>query len=53
MMRFTIMIEGQRVVVVLPAYNAEATLQATYGEIDMTIVDDVLLVDDFSPFCMR
>jgi glycosyltransferase involved in cell wall biosynthesis len=42
------MIEGQRVVVVLPAYNAEATLQATYGEIDMTIVDDVLLVDDFS-----
>lgn len=33
---------------VLPAYNAEATLQATYDEIPRDIVDDVILVDDAS-----
>jgi glycosyltransferase involved in cell wall biosynthesis len=32
----------------MPAYNAARTLQATYDEIPLTIVDDVILVDDGS-----
>ncbi len=35
-------------VVVLPAYNAESTLEQTFQEIPMDVVDDVLLVDDAS-----
>jgi glycosyltransferase involved in cell wall biosynthesis len=42
------MINGQKVVVVLPAYNAAKTLQQTYSEIDRTLVDEVILVDDAS-----
>jgi glycosyltransferase involved in cell wall biosynthesis len=42
------MIKGQKVVVVLPAYNAAKTLRPTYDEIDRSIVDDVILVDDAS-----
>jgi glycosyltransferase involved in cell wall biosynthesis len=42
------MINGKRIAVVLPAYNAEATLAQTYREIPMTIVDEVILVDDKS-----
>lgn len=42
------MINGQKIVVVLPAYNAELTLTKTYSEIPMDIVDDVILVDDCS-----
>jgi glycosyltransferase involved in cell wall biosynthesis len=42
------MINGQKVVVVLPAYNAALTLEKTYNEIDRTIVDEVILVDDAS-----
>ncbi len=42
------MLNEKRVIVVLPAYNAEATLLATYNEIPMNIVDDVILVDDQS-----
>ena len=42
------MIKGQKVVVVLPAYNAAKTLRQTYNEIDRNIVDEVILVDDFS-----
>ena len=42
------MIQGKKVVVVLPAYNAAKTLEKTYREIDFTIVDDVILVDDNS-----
>jgi len=37
-----------KVIVVLPAYNAERTLEKTYREIPFDIVDDVILVDDFS-----
>ena len=33
---------------VLPAYNAAKTLKKTYDEIDFTIVDEVILVDDLS-----
>jgi glycosyltransferase involved in cell wall biosynthesis len=32
----------------MPAYNAEATLRQTVAEIDRTVADDVLLVDDAS-----
>ncbi|HRQ30373.1 MAG TPA: glycosyltransferase family 2 protein [Saprospiraceae bacterium] len=42
------MIEGKKIVVVLPAYNAAKTLEITYKEIDFTIVDEVILVDDLS-----
>jgi len=42
------MINGKKVVVVLPAYNASKTLKITYDEIDFNIVDDVILVDDLS-----
>ena len=31
----------------MPAYNAEETLEKTYNEIPKSIVDDVILVDDF------
>lgn len=42
------MIKGKKVCVVLPAYNAEKTLEKTYNEIPLDIVDDVILVDDCS-----
>jgi glycosyltransferase involved in cell wall biosynthesis len=42
------MIENQKIVVVLPAYNASKTLLTTYSEIPFDIVDDVILVDDNS-----
>jgi len=42
------MINGKKVIVVLPAYNAAKTLEKTYREIDFNVVDDVILVDDAS-----
>ena len=42
------MINGKKVVVVMPAYNAELTLEMTYNEIPRDIVDEVILVDDKS-----
>ena len=42
------MIGGQKVAVVLPAYNAGKTLRQTYAEIPHDIVDDVILTDDAS-----
>lgn len=42
------MINGLKVIVVLPAYNAAKTLKQTYAEIDRTLVDEVILVDDAS-----
>src|SRR5574343_648851 len=42
------MINGKKVVVVMPAYNAELTLEKTYNEIPHDIVDEIVLVDDFS-----
>ncbi len=42
------MINGKKIIVVLPAYNAEQTLEITYSEIPFDIVDDVILVDDAS-----
>ncbi|NPA44873.1 MAG: glycosyltransferase family 2 protein [Chlorobi bacterium] len=42
------MIDDKKIIVVLPAYNAEKTLETTYNEIPFDIVDDVILTDDFS-----
>ena len=42
------MLNNKKIIVVLPAYNAEKTLAATYAEIPMDIVDDIILVDDAS-----
>lgn len=42
------MIEGKKLVIVLPAYNAALTLRNTYAEIPFDIVDEVVLVDDNS-----
>ncbi len=42
------MIDGKKVVVVMPAYNAARTLQQTCAEIPRDIIDEVLLVDDHS-----
>jgi glycosyltransferase involved in cell wall biosynthesis len=42
------MIHGKKISVVLPAYNAEKTLEQTFREIPFDIVDDVILVDDRS-----
>jgi len=39
---------GNRIAVVLPAYNAANTLRQTYAEIPHDIVDDVILTDDHS-----
>ena len=43
------MVNGKKLVIVLPAYNAAKTLEITYKEIPFDIVDDVVLVDDASP----
>jgi glycosyltransferase involved in cell wall biosynthesis len=42
------MLEGLRVAVILPAYNAAHTLERTLAEVDRAIVDDVVLTDDAS-----
>ena len=42
------MINGKKVVVIMPAYNAAKTLKQTYDEIYKPFVDEVILVDDNS-----
>jgi glycosyltransferase involved in cell wall biosynthesis len=42
------MIQGKKLVVVMPAYNAEKTLQTTFEELPHEYVDEVILVDDAS-----
>ena len=42
------MIQDKKVVVVMPAYNAEKTLRRTYNGIPHKIVDEIVLVDDAS-----
>ncbi len=42
------MLNGKKITVVMPAYNAAATLHRTLAEIDRTVVDDIILVDDCS-----
>jgi glycosyltransferase involved in cell wall biosynthesis len=42
------MLHGKKIVVIMPAYNAEMTLRKTYDEIPHDIVDEVILTDDAS-----
>jgi len=42
------MINGLKIVVVMPAYNAAKTLERTYAEISHDLVDELVLVDDHS-----
>ena len=42
------MVNGKIVTVIMPAYNAEKTLERTFNEIPRDIVDNVVLVDDSS-----
>jgi glycosyltransferase involved in cell wall biosynthesis len=42
------MIQNKKIIVVLPAYNAEKTLIKVLNEIPFDIIDDIILVDDFS-----
>ncbi len=42
------MYNNKKVVVVLPAYNAEKTLEQTLREVPMDVVDELILVDDAS-----
>jgi glycosyltransferase involved in cell wall biosynthesis len=41
-------LNARRIAVVMPAYNAEATLARTLSELDRNVVDEVVLVDDAS-----
>src|SRR5687768_11208115 len=42
------MVKSKKVIVVLPAYNAAKTLEKTVKEIPSDIVDEIILVDDYS-----
>lgn len=42
------MYKNKKVIVVLPAYNAALTLEKTYNEIPMNLVDEIILCDDAS-----
>ena len=42
------MLNGKKIIVVMPAYNAAQTLAKTVAEIPLDVVDEVLLVDDDS-----
>jgi len=45
---FRFMVNGKKVVCVLPAYNAELTLEQTLAEVPRGVVDQFILVDDVS-----
>jgi glycosyltransferase involved in cell wall biosynthesis len=40
---------GKKIVVVMPAYNAAKTIERTYQEIPLDLVDEVVVTDDASP----
>jgi glycosyltransferase involved in cell wall biosynthesis len=42
------MLSGKRVIVVVPAYRAERTIERTLTEIDRSVVDEIIVVDDAS-----
>ncbi len=42
------MILDKKLIVIMPAYNAEKTLRQTYEELPHDYVDEVILVDDAS-----
>jgi glycosyltransferase involved in cell wall biosynthesis len=39
---------GKKIVVVMPAYNAAKTIEQTYREIPLDLVDEVVVTDDAS-----
>jgi len=41
-------LNGKKIVVVMPAFNAAKTLRQTYSELPFDVIDGVLLVDDSS-----
>ena len=43
------MLNGKKITVVMPAYKAALTLERTIKEIDRSVVDDIIVVDDASP----
>src|SRR5207247_1972219 len=45
------MICGKRLVIIMPAYNAERTLRKTFQALPHDIVDDLVLTDDASTDC--
>jgi glycosyltransferase involved in cell wall biosynthesis len=42
------MINNKKICVVMPAYNAEKTLEKTFNDIPKDLVDDIILADDYS-----
>ena len=40
------MLNGKKTAVIMPAYNAEKTLEKTYSEIYKEIVDEIILTDE-------
>ncbi|MFT6969791.1 MAG: glycosyltransferase involved in cell wall biosynthesis [Roseivirga sp.] len=42
------MLKGKKIVIVMPAFNAERTLAQVFSEIPFNVVDEVILTDDFS-----
>ena len=42
------MLNGKKIVVVMPAFNAERTLRSTYEAIPHEVVDEIVLTDDAS-----
>lgn len=42
------MLDGKKIIVVMPTYNAQKTLERAYNEIPKNIVDEILIVDDHS-----
>jgi glycosyltransferase involved in cell wall biosynthesis len=42
------MIHGKKIIVVMPAYNAEKTLIKTLNDMPHEYIDDIILVDDYS-----
>ncbi len=42
------MTNGYKIIVVMPAYNAELTVEKTFNDIPKDIVDEIILIDDGS-----
>ncbi len=42
------MINNQKVAVIMPAYNAEMTIEKTFSDLPKGVADYVILCDDFS-----
>jgi glycosyltransferase involved in cell wall biosynthesis len=39
---------GKKIIVIMPAYNAELTLEKTYHDVPKDVVDEIILTDDAS-----